>query len=147
MVDVRNHDSPQWYDIVHFEHKLSWLCFGLPQKASYQWRCIPLLINPRSFSKLADVGLSFIIQHLPSNKVCLPLIEARLLFFWSHLFDIRGFTNLLARLSLGHNSNAMLEITTLHNGMILSTLSISSRGFVLGFPKRPHTNGDVFLYL
>ena len=31
------HDSPQWYDIVHFEHKLSWLCFGLPQKASYQW--------------------------------------------------------------------------------------------------------------
>ena len=32
------HDSPQWYDIVHFEHKLSWLCFGLPQKASSQWR-------------------------------------------------------------------------------------------------------------
>ena len=31
------HDSPQWYDIVHFEHKLSWLCFGLSQKASYQW--------------------------------------------------------------------------------------------------------------
>ena len=31
------HDSPQWYDIVHFEHKLSWLCFGFPQKASYQW--------------------------------------------------------------------------------------------------------------
>ena len=27
------HDSPHWYDIVHFEHKLSWLCFGLPQKA------------------------------------------------------------------------------------------------------------------
>ena len=23
------HDSPQWYDIVHFEHKLSWLCIGL----------------------------------------------------------------------------------------------------------------------
>ena len=20
---VRNHESPQWYDIVHFEHKLS----------------------------------------------------------------------------------------------------------------------------
>ena len=30
------HDSPQWYDIVHFECKLLWLCFGLPQKASYQ---------------------------------------------------------------------------------------------------------------
>ena len=27
------HDSPQWYDIVHFEHKLSWLCFGLPQSS------------------------------------------------------------------------------------------------------------------
>ena len=36
----------------------------------------------------------------------------------------------------------MLEITTLHNGIILSTLSISSHGFALGFPKRPHTNGD-----
>ena len=32
------HESPQWYDIVHFEHKLSWLCFGLSQKASYRWR-------------------------------------------------------------------------------------------------------------
>ena len=28
--------------------------------------------------------------------------------------------------------------TTLHNGMILSTLSISSHGFALGFSKRPH---------
>ena len=27
------HDSPQLYDIVHFEHKLSWLYFRLPQKA------------------------------------------------------------------------------------------------------------------
>ena len=33
----------------------------------------------------------------------------------------------------------------LHNGMILSTLSISSHGFALGFLKRPRTNGDVFL--
>ena len=53
------HDSPQWYDIVHFEHKLSWLCFGLPKNASYQWREYYLIIiNPRSFHKLADVGLS-----------------------------------------------------------------------------------------
>ena len=36
----------------------------------------------------------------------------------------------------------VLEITTLHNCMILSTLSISSHGLVLGFPKRPRTNGD-----
>ena len=57
MNHVRNHRSPQWYDIVHFEHKLSWLCFRLPQKVSYQWRCISLLINSGSFPKLANVGL------------------------------------------------------------------------------------------
>ncbi|XP_022967352.1 GEM-like protein 2, partial [Cucurbita maxima] len=28
---IRNYGSSQWYDIVHFEHKLSWVCFGLPQ--------------------------------------------------------------------------------------------------------------------
>ena len=38
----------------------------------------------------------------------------------------------------------MLGITDLHDGMILSTLSVSSRDFVFGFPKRPRTNGDVF---
>ena len=37
---VRNQGSSQWYDIVHFEHKLSWLGFGFPQKASHQWRYI-----------------------------------------------------------------------------------------------------------
>ena len=31
---VRHLRYPQWYDIVHFKHKLSWLCFGLPQKSS-----------------------------------------------------------------------------------------------------------------
>ena len=40
------HDSPQWYDIVYFEHKLSRLFFGLPQKASHQWREYSLFINP-----------------------------------------------------------------------------------------------------
>ena len=38
----------------------------------------------------------------------------------------------------------LLGITDLHGGMILSTLRISSHSFALGFPKRPHTNGDVF---
>ena len=31
------YDSPQWsqwYDIVHFEYKLSWLCLGFPKKHS-----------------------------------------------------------------------------------------------------------------
>ena len=41
----------------------------------------------------------------------------------------------------------MLGITNLHNGMILSTLSISSHWFALGFSKRSHTNEDVFLYI
>ena len=40
------HGSPKWYDIVHFEHKLLWLCFELPQKASHQWREYSLFINP-----------------------------------------------------------------------------------------------------
>ena len=39
----------------------------------------------------------------------------------------------------------MLGITNLHDGMILSTLSVSSHGFVFGFPKRSRTNRDVFL--
>ena len=38
-----------------------------------------------------------------------------------------------------------LGIRTLHNGMILSTLSIGSHGFAFGFPERPRTNGDVSL--
>ena len=36
----------------------------------------------------------------------------------------------------------ILGITNLYNGMILSTLSMSSRDFVLGFPKIPRTNRD-----
>ena len=39
----------------------------------------------------------------------------------------------------------MLGIMDLRSDMILSTLSISYGGFSLGFPKRPHTNGDVGL--
>ena len=40
------------------------------------------------------------------------------------------------------NIMLMLGITALHNGMILSTVSISSRGFALGLPKTPRTNED-----
>jgi len=39
--------------------------------------------------------------------------------------------------------NSWLSFWFPHNGMILSTFSISSRGFPFGFPKIPHTNGDV----
>ena len=36
---------------------------------------------------------------------------------------------------------------TLHHGMILSTLSISSHGFALGFPKNPHVNEREYLLI
>ena len=39
----------------------------------------------------------------------------------------------------------MLGITTLHNGMILSTLSISSHDFAFVSPKGLIPNGEVFL--
>ena len=41
--------------------------------------------------------------------------------------------------------NRRLRTTTLHNGMILSTLSIDSHDFVFCLLKRPHINEDVFL--
>ena len=45
--DSGHHISPQWYDIVHFGPKPSWICFwALPQKASYQWRYLSILIYP-----------------------------------------------------------------------------------------------------
>ena len=50
---VRNHRSPRWYDIVHFENELSWLCFGLPQKDLVPMDMYSLLMNSGSFSKLA----------------------------------------------------------------------------------------------
>ena len=43
------------------------------------------------------------------------------------------------------NSYALLEITTLHNGMKLSILGIRSYGLAFGFSKRHCTNVDVFL--
>ena len=51
------HDPSQWYDIIHFEHNLLWLYFGIPQNVSYQLREDSLIINSRSFPKLADMGL------------------------------------------------------------------------------------------
>ena len=78
----------------------------------------PMIISYISRSR------TFIIQHLPLNKVRVLLIEARLfvlvifyyvfkearlLFFWSSLFDIWEFTNLLTQLSLGHDSDTMLD--------------------------------------
>ena len=56
--DSGHHISPQWYDIVHFGPKPSWICFwALPQKASYQWRYLSILIYPWSSPFLVNVGL------------------------------------------------------------------------------------------
>ena len=56
--DSGHHISPQWYDIVHFGPKPSWICsWALPQKASYQWRYLSILIYPSSFPLLINVGL------------------------------------------------------------------------------------------
>jgi len=56
--DSGHHISPQWYDIVHFGPKPSWICFwDLPQKASYQWRYLSILMYPWSSPLLVNVGL------------------------------------------------------------------------------------------
>ena len=63
------------------------------------------------------------------------------LFWFEHVEDFM-LVNSRANLILSCVSMSLLEITDLHNGMILSTLSISSRDFALSFLKRPHANGD-----
>ena len=48
---VRNHERSQWYDIVHFEHKLSWFCFWFPERPptngdvflTYKLMIVPLI--------------------------------------------------------------------------------------------------------
>ena len=53
---VRNHDSLQWYDIIHFEHKLPYFAFSFPKKPHVDEDVF--LVNPWSFPKLANVGLT-----------------------------------------------------------------------------------------
>ena len=57
--------------------------------------------------------------------------------FWLHIrgsqFFVRYLRILLTWLSLGHDSNTMSGITSLHNGMILSTLNINSHSFFFFF--------------
>ena len=106
---------PQWYDSF---------ALGFP-------KCfIPMEIVFYP-TKLTNVGLSdslSIILNNPPLRLMelsnsLPLIEARPF--------VRHLRILLTWLSLRHGSDTMLGITTLHNGMILSTLSISSLCFEL----------------
>ena len=67
------HDSQQLYDIVNFEHKLSWFCFKFPQKVSPQREEYYLIIN-RSFPKLVDVRLSS-SNTSPRTKYTSPYIS------------------------------------------------------------------------
>ena len=60
---VRNHGSPQWYDIVHFEHKL----MPLP---SYQWKCIPYMYKEwspliGSYHPQYSIIIKNLISHAP----------------------------------------------------------------------------------
>ena len=55
--------------------------------------------------------------------------------FEAHDFFVRHLRILLTWLSCGHGFDTIIGITTLYNGMILFTLSISSRDFALDFPK------------
>ena len=169
---VRNHDSPQWYNTIHFELKLHG--FAVSPKGLILMKMYCLLINPWPLHKLATIWDSR-PTILPSNKVHYrvsleaygtlkqsPLNRGSTLSLESSnklhpLFDtLETLLTTPSRLSStfeGSIDMAKLRAWPwyhvrnhdLYNGMILSTLSINSRGFAFGFPKRPHTNGDVFL--
>ena len=66
-------------------------------------------------------------MHLPASQVTNP----------SSLLTLSLFTKCI--------QSYRLRISTLYNGTILFILSLSSHRFVLGFPKRSRTNGDVSL--
>ena len=76
-----------------------------------------------------------------SEVVC--IIHDELMYYCegvaSHLPLVARRTSSQTRLVLG--------ITTLHNDMILSILSLSSHGFALDFCKRPRTNEDSIPHL
>ena len=61
--------------------------------------------------------------------------------------DANGLRSMLTFSILFFRMYIMLGTTNLHNGMILSTLSISSHGFAFGFPETLHNCGDSVLYL
>ena len=76
---------------------------------------------------LADIALFRLLSELPLKVFKMCLLG-------------RGFytlikNDLFSSLTDVESHNPLLEVTDLHNGMILSTLSISSHGFALGFPK------------
>ena len=83
VVPVRNHEPPQWYDIIHFEHKLSCFVFGFPKNShtnedvflTYKPMIIPLvsqcgtpsqqfLAVPNIFYEKLFCGTSLILRTL-----------------------------------------------------------------------------------
>ena len=86
----------------------------------------------RAVKNVVDTGRTIVCTiHQPSIDIFESFDEVKI---FQMLFLYRTI-HFLRQLLLG--------ITTLHNGLILSTLSISSHSFALGFSERPHTNGDV----
>ena len=59
---------PQWYDVVHFGHKSSQLCFGTTKKVSDQWKSLYSLIYHRSLSSLINVGLYLQLNYPPLKQ-------------------------------------------------------------------------------
>ena len=145
------HDSPQWYNIIYFEHKLSWLFCELPQKASCQWKewdfhPTPLLeqstppVNRGSSS--FSFGVFVIFYYAFEDPRLLFLLE----------FFVRHLKILLTWLSLGHNSDTMLDEhdSSQWYDIVHFEHKISWLYFELpqktscqwSFPKRPHVNGE-----
>ena len=130
---------------------IPWFCFVLPKRPHMNGDSIPWFYSV--FPKRPHANGDS-IPHLPKGLI--PMAKFRA-WIWYHVrnndspqwYDI-GFPKGLIPmeivfltyqkasypwLSLGHESDTMLGITTLQNGMILSTLSISSHGFAWASPK------------
>ena len=117
------------------------------------WDSLPTILPLNKVQYRSSPEAYETLEQPPLNRDSTPSLESsnkvHHLFdtytFEAHNFFVRHLRILLTWLSLGHGSDTMLGITTLHDSMILSILSISSHGFALGYPKRPHTNEDVLL--
>ena len=75
-------------------------------------------------------------------KISRVLIIAQRFILRLHLLSLR-----LRRSNENKQRQNVLGLMTLHNGMILSTLSISSHRFALSFLKKARSNGDNIVHL
>ena len=115
-------------------------CFQtfMHNKAARTWT-ISLFIVSELGEKMLDCMI--IIKGLVYQVMFFVVFNLIVLNFHASISEIL----MLDVISIKNDTHWTLGITNLHNGMILSSLSISSHGFVFCFLKRPHANGDVFL--